>query len=162
MHQDSLPHKLTDIRLCRLKSRRIVRKISDGGLYVMVVPTGGRTGAITTGSTESKRRSHLGSISTCRSTRGGHGTKQRVACLPPAWIRRAISETCKMRRASNPVRACPMTVPWGSVIRSQSAGQGHKTATLRRWSGYCACPMQSFGYCGNLAVRPPLLSVRSL
>jgi hypothetical protein len=43
MHQNSLPRTLTDIRLRHLKPWARVRKISDGGgLYVMVVPTGGR------------------------------------------------------------------------------------------------------------------------
>jgi hypothetical protein len=43
MHQNSLPRKLTDIRLCHLKPWRRVRKISDGGgLYVLVAPTDGR------------------------------------------------------------------------------------------------------------------------
>jgi Arm DNA-binding domain len=43
MYQNSLSRTLTDIRLRHLKPWATVRKISDGGgLYVMVVPTGGR------------------------------------------------------------------------------------------------------------------------
>ena len=43
LHQNSRPRTLTNIRLRFLKPRSRVRKISDGGgLYLMVMPAGGR------------------------------------------------------------------------------------------------------------------------
>jgi hypothetical protein len=43
LHQNSLPRTLTNTRLRFLKPRSGTRKISDGGgLYLMVVPAGGR------------------------------------------------------------------------------------------------------------------------
>lgn len=43
MHQNSQSGRLSNIRLKHLKPRSRARKVSDGaGLYVLVVPTGGR------------------------------------------------------------------------------------------------------------------------
>src|ERR1017187_5508277 len=52
------------------------------------------TGAITIASTGSRRRLHWGSIPTFRSTRRGHVTVRRDACLPLALIRRCIGWNC--------------------------------------------------------------------
>jgi len=138
MHQNSLSRKLTDMRLRRLKSRRIVRKISDGGgLYVLVAPTGGRYWRYNYRFDGKQKTIALGIYPdvSLDQARARHQAARRLlaAGVDPARRKRDLRNARSLQ--SNPDAPYGRPMGWGDLFRS--AGQWLETANI----GYSQTPI---------------------